>query len=153
MSKLTMAKLPGLFVREGVYQLRVMVPKDLHTAYGAKTRLTYSLATGNHREATLRGTTKRAEVLAEFDRKRKELAPQRLDRVSPEFAHQLAERIAGTVLSHDDKVRDDPKHRALLLGLMDAVSARAMRALTIGGAVVVPNRRPPDTLAQRPGGT
>ncbi|WP_367280519.1 DUF6538 domain-containing protein, partial [Ramlibacter sp.] len=36
-------------LREGVYQLRVMVPKDLSAAYGGKTRLTSSLSTGSHR--------------------------------------------------------------------------------------------------------
>jgi integrase len=148
MSKLTMAKLPGLFLREGVYQLRVMVPKDLSAAYGGKTRLTYSLTTGNHREASLRGAAKRAEVLAEFDRKRKELAPQRLDKVSPELARQLAERIAAGVLGDDDKLRDDPKHRAIVLTLDDAVSARGLAALTIGGKPVLRHRRPAASMAE-----
>ena len=38
-----MAKLPGLYEREGVYQLRVMVPTDLRPHYGGRSRLVESL--------------------------------------------------------------------------------------------------------------
>ncbi len=143
-----MAKLPGLYPREGVYQLRVMVPKDLRAAYAGKTRLTFSLSTGNHREAARLGAAKRAEVLEEFDRKLKELNAQKLEKVTPELSRQLAERIAANVLSSDDKVRDDPKVRALLLGITDMVSARALSALTIGGAPGAVKQRQPATMAE-----
>ncbi|OSZ65995.1 hypothetical protein CAP38_08180 [Hydrogenophaga sp. IBVHS2] len=64
-----MAKLPGLHLRAGVYQLRVMVPSDLQKHYGKK-KLTKSLGTGSAREAALAGARERALLLEQFDHKR-----------------------------------------------------------------------------------
>ncbi len=69
----TMAKLPGLSLRTGVYQLRVLAPLDLQAAYGGRTRLSESLATSDPRAATLKA----------FSDKRRELSPQQLTEVPP----------------------------------------------------------------------
>lgn len=79
MTKADMAKLPGLFQREGVYQLRVVIPLDLQGAYKGRTKLVQSLNTTSHREAALRATQERAKRLEEFHHKRQSLQPQRLD--------------------------------------------------------------------------
>ena len=44
----TMAKLPGLFPRNGVWTLRVMIPLDLQPSYGARSKIIESLQTGDH---------------------------------------------------------------------------------------------------------
>ncbi|MDO8769457.1 MAG: hypothetical protein Q7K57_12285 [Burkholderiaceae bacterium] len=82
MTKTDMAKLPGLFLRTGIYQLRVVVPLDLKSAYGNKTKLVQSLETRDPREAALLATQERARLLEEFKDKRRLLAPQKLDSVA-----------------------------------------------------------------------
>jgi hypothetical protein len=67
MTKLTMAKLPRLFLRDGVYQVRVVVPMDLRAAYNGKPKFIRSLGTSIHREAAVAGAAKRAELLQEFE--------------------------------------------------------------------------------------
>jgi integrase len=127
--KKTMAKLPGLFQRDGSYHLRVVVPNDLRPSYD-KTTIRQSLGTASAREAALRGATKRAELLAEFAQKRRELSPQALDEVTPEMAAQLAQRVRAGVLRADDILREDP---ALVLLWVDAVkrTTNPLYALTI----------------------
>jgi integrase len=61
-----MAKLPGLFKRDGIYQLRVIVPKHLCPLYSPKTKLIQSLGTTDRREAAIRGSLHRAKVLGHF---------------------------------------------------------------------------------------
>ena len=61
-----MAKLPGLFRRDGIYQLRVVIPTHLQVVYGGRTKFTQSLGTTNRREAGLLGTVHRARTLAHF---------------------------------------------------------------------------------------
>lgn len=128
MSKLDMAKLPGLHLRAGVYQLRVMVPSDLQEHYG-KAKLTKSLGTGSAREAALVGARERALLLEQFDLKRKELNPQALERVTSELAEQLAHRIRTSLLSMDDTLRDQPDAAEILLDAAHRV--RQSSGLTI----------------------
>lgn len=96
MTKIDMAKLPGLSLRGSVYQLRVVIPLDLRPAYNRRTQLVQPLGTGEHREATLKGTQARAARLEEFDRRRLQLRPQRLVSVSAELAAELAGRVKAT---------------------------------------------------------
>jgi integrase len=63
-----MAKLPGLTLRGGVYQLRVMVPLNLRPHYG-RDRIRETLGTSDYREACLKATIRRAELLSEFRHK------------------------------------------------------------------------------------
>ena len=62
----TMAKLPGLFQRNGVWTLRVMIPLPLQASYGNRSKLIESLQTTDSAPAKIRGTARRAELLAEF---------------------------------------------------------------------------------------
>ena len=78
-----MAKLPGLFQRESVCQLRVMIPKDLQSAYGGTAKRVESLGTSDHQTAKVVGTGLRATRLAEFEQKRRELNPQKVDCIPP----------------------------------------------------------------------
>lgn len=102
MTKTDVAKLPGLFLRAGVYQLRVVVPLDLKVTYGNKSKLVQSLETSNYTEASLLATQERAKLLEEFKHKRRLLAPQKLDSVTVEMASELAQRVRATVLRVDD---------------------------------------------------
>lgn len=59
-----MAKLPGLFQREGVYHRRVMIPKVLQSAYGGTAKQIGSFGTSDHQTAKVIGTGLRARRLA-----------------------------------------------------------------------------------------
>lgn len=125
----TMAKLPGLHLRQGVWQLRTVIPKGLQAAYGNRTKIMESLGTGDAAVARTLGTVQRGIRLAEFDRKRAELNPQRLDKVTPELAEVLAQRVTSAVLGNDERLRADPEAAKLLLtALRSAVPSK----LTIG---------------------
>lgn len=125
----TMAKLPGLHARAGVYQLRVMIPLDLQAAFGGRTKLIESLNTADNSTAKLLGTALRAVRLSEFDQKRRELNPLTVDRITPELGKALAQRVYAAALTRDDTLRGNPKvAQALLLALRTVVPNR----LTIG---------------------
>ena len=93
-----MAKLTGLFLRGGVYQLRVLIPLDLRPAYNDRTRIDQSLHGTDHRTATPRGTQERVKRFEEFSQKRLALQPQRLDTVTAKMASELAQRVRASVL-------------------------------------------------------
>jgi len=150
MTKTDMAKLPGLFQRGSVYQLRVVVPLDLRAAYGGKSKLVQSLDTLKRPEAVLRATHERARLLEEFEHQRRILQPQRLDSVTPEMASELAQRVRATVLRVDDTIRDNPGARAALFGVLDGTTSDPFSVLTIGGprkAPVAAPSGPHDALA------
>ncbi len=140
MTKTDMAKLPGLFQRGGVFQLRVVVPLDLRPSYNGKTKLVQSLLTANHREASLRATQERAKLLEEFGRRRTALVPQRLDSVTLEMATGLAARVRASVLRLDDELRDRPEGRAALREVFE-VSNRSTLLIPTGVSA------PPRTIA------
>jgi integrase len=96
----------GLNLRGSRYYLRVLIPEDLREVYG-RTRVNLALGTSERREATLLGTIKRAEWLADFEAKRRELSPAALDEVTPELAAYLADRIRASLLAEDDRLRSD----------------------------------------------
>ena len=126
-----MAQVTGLHLRNGVYQLRVVVPKDLQDHYG-KSNLRQSLGTSSRTDASFKATLVRAEWVAKFDQKRKELNPQALDKVTPELALQLAERVKETVLSFDDALRDSPQSLETILDVTHEMKSKALTPLTIG---------------------
>lgn len=101
-----MAQVEGLNLRGSRYYVRIIIPDDLKGAY-AKTRVNVALGTGDRREATLLATLKRAEWLAEFEDKRRELTPVAIDAVTPDLAKLLASRVRASILIEDDRVRSD----------------------------------------------
>ena len=62
----TMAKLPGLHPRGGVYQVRVVIPVELRDAYQGRTKIIESLKTTDRRTAAIEGAKRRAAHLEEF---------------------------------------------------------------------------------------
>lgn len=133
MSKEDMAQVTGLHQRNGVYQLRVMVPHDLRDHYG-KSSVRTSLGTSSRTEATYKATLARADWLAQFEQKRRELRPQMLDKVTHELAIQLAERIRASVLGMDDALRDHPSALEVVLDVAHSIKATALSRLTISKA-------------------
>ncbi len=114
-----MAKVEGLHLRASRWYVRIIVPKDLKEAYG-KDRLTLALGTSDRKEAVHLATVKRAEWLTAFEAKRKELAPGKVDSISPELAQHLAERIYARTLRQDDQIRQMPEilnEVAFILGI------------------------------------
>lgn len=101
-----MAKVEGLNLRGSRYYVRILIPDDLQSSYG-KTRVNLALGTSDRREATLLATLKRAEWLAEFEAKRSELRPTRIDAIPSDLTALLAARVRAAVLANDDRVRSD----------------------------------------------
>ena len=101
-----MAKLPGLHERGGVYQLRVVIPLDLRPAFGGRTKVTCSLKTSDRREAALAGSKRRADLLQEFQERRRALNPQRVVTIGPELGKLLGERVRATVLQNSQSMRE-----------------------------------------------
>jgi integrase len=102
----TMAKLPGLHTRGGVYQLRVVIPLDLRPSFGGQTKITHSLKTTDRREASLVGSKRRAELLQEFQDRRRALNPQPAATIGPELGKLLGERVRATVLQNSQSLRE-----------------------------------------------
>ena len=90
-----MAKLPGLFQREGVYQLRVIIPKGVQSAYGGTKKRVESLGTSDYQTAKVVATALRATRLAE------------------------AQRMTAAVRRNDETLRSDPAIAALLLNTIE----------------------------------
>jgi integrase len=146
MTKTDVAKLPGLFQRAGVYQLRVVVPLDLKAVYGNKSKLVQSLETSDRKEASLLATQERAKLLEEFKEKRRLLAPQKLDSVTIEMASELAQRVRARVLKVDDVLRDNPTARATLFVLLRSAAPDPLEALTIRSRLPAPDSVPKSLL-------
>ncbi len=110
-----MAKLPGLFQRNGVWTLRVMIPLELQPFYEGRSKLIESLKTGDSAQAKVRGTLRRAELLAEFEQKRRELTPQKVERVPRSAESALDElsgmEIAGGIVVYAPGHRIESTHR------------------------------------------
>jgi len=147
MTKIDMSKLTGLHRRNGVFQLRTLIPDDVQAAYSGREKIIRSLGTSDCREANLRGIQERARMLVEFDRKRLELHPQRLDSVTLELAAELAQRIRATVLHDDEGARDDPGIRVALDELQSLSRPPSYSALTIRKGTQAQRPAPADPLA------
>jgi integrase len=138
----TMKRGPGVFKRPGssAWHWGIKVPADLRNQYASQWAHRCSLETADLREANERASAKHALWLQQFADKRRELNPQRLDKVTPELAQSLAQRVAVELLATDDTLRSDPSAARLLLGtLRTAVPS----GLTIGAA-------PPPAWATEP---
>ena len=125
----TMAKLPGLHERGGVYQLRVVIPLALRDAYQGRTKLVESLKTTDRRTAAIEGAKRRAAVLQEFEDKRRELNPKPAAKLSPDLGRILSERVHAAILGMNDSLRTEGGAAlAELAGLLPNGSSK----LTIG---------------------
>lgn len=91
-----------------------------------------ALDTSDRREATARGTMKRAEWLAEFAAKRRELKPEPLAVITPDLAQELALRVRARVLCQDDALREDASILAPFADAAKAVEHCWRSALRIG---------------------
>ena len=141
----TMAKFPGLSLRAGTYQLRVVIPKDLQAAYGGHDSIRESLKTSNQREAHLKAASRRGELLQQFKGKRRELHPQPLNEVPKELASELAQRVYAAVLRGDDFLRDTEAGHTVLAELSSLVQGlysplRLSGALPSTDATEAPSR-------------
>lgn len=128
----TAARLPGLTLRGTVWQLRVMIPLDLQAAYEGRTKLVRSLATSDWREAKLKGAKARAELLQEFEERRRSLDPEPVASITPELGETIGTRIRARLLAWDETVRNDPKVADLWLRFTDAFSYRTLTQLRLG---------------------
>lgn len=126
------AKPLGLFLRAGVYQVRVMIPLALQPAYGGRQKVIRSLNTKDRKEADRLATEVRSDLLAEFEQKSRELNPHPVAHLSPELGQTLGARIRASMLRWDESVRDDPVKASLWLQFTDAFSAARLSSLTIG---------------------
>ncbi len=125
-----MAKVEGLNLRGSRFYVRILVPDDLLKVYG-KARVNLALGTSDRREATLLATVKRAEWLADFEAQRSELAPSKIDVISPDLAGLLAERVRAAVLADDDRVRSDLPLLAKMVHVRNELRKRALNGLVI----------------------
>lgn len=122
--------LTGLNLRGSRWYINIVVPPDLREVYG-KRAMNLALETGDRREATIRGTMMRAERLAEFATKRRELNPEALTLVTPEMAATLAERVRTFVLAEDDRLRSDLTLMAEMVHIRGELDRLAMQPLRI----------------------
>jgi len=97
----------GVQPRNGVYQLRIKVPKDLQGVYGKEIRYRSSLQTSDRAEARLKALTIWAECEAEFQQKRRELAPLKLTSVPASIRNLPAEAVYAAEVARDAGERSD----------------------------------------------
>ena len=97
----------GVYLRNGVYQLRIKVPKELHSLYGTDIRYRASLQTSDKGEARVRALTIWAQCEAEFQQRRRELAPQKLMSVPASIRERLADAVYAAELARDADDRSD----------------------------------------------
>lgn len=137
MKKDTMPKpITGVYRRPGStrWQLRIKVPADLTSLYPTEWACRVSLETSELREANERAAKLWAEWTARFDEQRRELKPQEAERITPELAQVLAQRVYARVLAGDEALRSNPEvAKALLLELSAMKTRRLRAALSIGG--------------------
>ena len=117
--------LTGLNQRGSRWYINIVVPPDLREVCG-KRAMNIALGTSDRREATVLGIMKRAEWLAEFAAKRREVNPEPLPIVTTEMAQELALRVRARVLHQDDSLRDNP----ILIGELK-LPVRPWRSLSV----------------------
>ena len=111
-----MAKLPGKFQRKGVWYVRVMIPLELRGHFpGSKSQVVESLSTSDYTLAKVKVTIRRATHLAQFEQARRELNPLPVERITPEMAKVLAERVSPRILATDELLRTEPRAASALL--------------------------------------
>jgi integrase len=131
----------GVRRRGAIYWLFTPVPKDLQEAYG-RTRIQESLQTADPREANLKGTRRRTELLEEFETKRKALNPQSLEVITSELAQVLADGARRRVLQEDQARREgsDP----ILNALSQIAHSKLPFMRNPDGSITLPERDPLD---------
>ena len=118
-----MAKMPGMFQRKGVWYVRVMIPLDLRGHYpGSKSQVVESLKTSDCTLAKVKATIRRAAHLAQFEQARREPNPLPVERITPEMAKVLAERVSARILATDELLRTEPRAASALLDVTAAHS-------------------------------
>jgi hypothetical protein len=121
-----MAKLPGLFPRNGAGYLRVVIPHELSTVCASKRAIVESLRTKAVLQAKVKATIRRATLLARFE----QLHPQAVERVTPEMGKMLFERVTARILGLAERLRTEPETAR---PLMEAIrSCRRRHSLAIG---------------------
>jgi len=70
------AKPLGLFLRAGVYQVRVMIPQALQPTYGGRTKVVRNLGTSDRKKAERHVSSARLQLMPEFEAKTRGLNPQ-----------------------------------------------------------------------------
>ncbi len=116
-----------------------MIPLDLREAFSGQIKIVESVKTSNHAAAKVAATSRRAELLADFEQKRRERNLERVDRVTPGAAQALAQRIGSKLLAMGDNLRDDPQGARLLL---DALRPFRATKLRIGAPAATPAPSP-----------
>lgn len=128
MKKDTMPKpMTGVYRRPGStrWQLRVKVPSDLLSLYPTEWACRVSLETSDLREANEQAAQRWAEWTTRFDEQRKALNPQKAEKITPQLAQIIAQRVGASMLATDEKLRSDPDAaRAMLLAVRAAVPDR-----------------------------
>jgi hypothetical protein len=138
MKKETMPKpLTGVYrrPRSTNWQLRIKAPADLVSLYLTEWACRVSLETSDLREANENAAKLWAEWTTRFDEQRKALSPEKAERITPELAQVVAQRVAATALSSDEAFRSNPEAaRTLLLDLNTRRATQLRAALGIPGA-------------------
>ena len=91
----------GVKPRNGVYQLRIIVPKELQHLYSTKNRVRESLLTSDKGVARAKALAIWAMCEAEFLQKRRELAPLKLTSVSANIRERMADAVYAAELARD----------------------------------------------------
>lgn len=131
-----MARLPGLFQRGVVYQLRVMVPLDLRPLYAGRSKLVRSLGTADWREAERLGVQARAELLEEFAERRRALQPRPVTDIPPALGPAIGAQVHRRLLRWDAQMRDDPSLADTWLRFIDAFGFSTLTRLGHGPPAV-----------------
>jgi len=114
-----------------IWQWGVKAPADLRVKYSTQWAHRCSLKTADLREANEKASTLQAQWLQRFAEQRRELNPQQVEKVTPDLAQTLAQRVTTALLAADEKLRTDPAAAKLLLGTLRAA---VPSKLTIGPA-------------------
>ena len=138
------AKLTGMFQRNGVWYARVMISLELRSRFpGSRSQVAESLKTSDYTLAKVKATIRRATHLVQFEQVRRELNALPVERITPEMAQVLAERVTARILATDELLRTEPKAASALL---EATITLPNPLWPLHRALRAP-RRPPPSLA------
>lgn len=128
----------GVYRRTGsmCWHWRIKAPKDLRHLYRTEWAHRCSLGTSDLREANRLAAGLRREWLDRFEAQRRELNAQVADRITPDMAHLLAERVSHRLLANDERLRTDAKALQSLFAPVVRAARQPLSALLIGGGPV-----------------
>lgn len=118
------------------WQWKIKTPDDLRDVYPSEWAHRQSLGTADLSAANLQAVNLRASWLARFEDDRRARRAQPAEKITPEMADVLAQRVAVNVLAGDDLIRKDPAKAQVLGTLLHAVKSAHLSKLTIGGAAL-----------------